>query len=592
MRFGPLPENERYIALSYNWGLPVEGRYTTKRNTVLNILKMDGLRQYLERLPRTIRETIDLARNLGIHYLWIDSVCIVQDAPRTWERNAEVMDLIYGQAFLTVCAADGDNADAGLRAIGVPGNPSQHTRVPQAIESYSFQLQLMARFPCEVYVQTSKWNTRAWTFQERLLSKRCLIFVGGRVFFQCCTTTLCEDMDMESPISGISLDIKMSPREHFRDVVRDPVRVYRESVALYTARDLTRPTDILAAFCGIGKLLSKQLGGESVFGLLNTHFDWALLWEPQDAATRRKSDHQGSFPSWSWCGWAERRMEYKEQTVSDCMEHLHDWLMNHTWITWYIRDGNGNLRLVSDPKRHTEINADVDEQMQGYTIRDVHLPKYDHYGRKITEHLAGRRRDEFFRIFPDFPSQVRTLPSGQTSSNRDGTRIADWDILQFWTWSAYFYLEAETRNQSMTDNASLEGRIFSRRYAILDLNRTWAGTIVLDKNWDIDSNLPHQLIAVSDARKFWPDEGMKDNEYSMTTRELWPLYNVLLLGYDDLKGDPVPRNGGPLGHNLGHDNGHIARRLGLGKIYKDAFAHSCVTHEQQGGTEWKEIILG
>jgi len=69
----PLPQGAEYVALSYQWGT-TEPRFTTKRDTVLEIMERNGLAQYLPERG-TIRETFDLVSALGFKYLWIDSLC-------------------------------------------------------------------------------------------------------------------------------------------------------------------------------------------------------------------------------------------------------------------------------------------------------------------------------------------------------------------------------------------------------------------------------------------------------------------------------------------------------------------------------------
>jgi hypothetical protein len=77
----------------------------------------------------------------------------------------------------------------------------------QELASYSSDLQLMISRPSEVYIKSSKWNTRAWTFQERILSRRCLIFVKGRVYFQCCAIGMSEDIYADQEGAGWSLEL-------------------------------------------------------------------------------------------------------------------------------------------------------------------------------------------------------------------------------------------------------------------------------------------------------------------------------------------------------------------------------------------------
>ena len=132
----------------------------------------------------------------------------------------------------------------------------------------------------ETYIRNSKWNTRAWTFQERLLSRRCLLFTKGRVYFQCRWSAASEDIITEQRDAGWSIELVHSPLQILRTLNDRAVQVYIKTMEMYTSRQLTRPEDILPAFNGISNLVGRVLGANFVYGLPNTHFDWALLWEP------------------------------------------------------------------------------------------------------------------------------------------------------------------------------------------------------------------------------------------------------------------------------------------------------------------------
>ena len=111
-----LPEGAHYVALSYTWG-DIPKPFTT---TIANVRKLQaprGIESVFSSLPRTIQDTIDLVRELGERYLWVDSICIVQDSTSSWKLNANSMDAIYGNAHFTICAADGDSPNAGLRGM-------------------------------------------------------------------------------------------------------------------------------------------------------------------------------------------------------------------------------------------------------------------------------------------------------------------------------------------------------------------------------------------------------------------------------------------------------------------------------------------
>lgn len=366
-----------FVALSYVWGPGnLKAPYTSMLENVLIHRNPGGLERCLDRLPQVVQDAIELVRRLGLRYLWVDSLCIIQNSHRSWKLNASVMDLIYSNAFLTICAADGATSDTGLKALYPTTN---------AIEQHTAQctpnVRLMVSHLAESGIRLSVWNSRAWTFQERLLSRRCLIFTEGRVFFQCRATTMSEDIVAEPEGAGWSLDLVQAPPRLLRELETRPFWVYIKCVYLYSSRALTKQKDILAAFNGVSNRISKVMKAPFIFGLPSSHFDLALLWEPRSALKRRGTDfqekrhqiEQPEFPSWSWCGWMASTIQhangvdYRNNMVEGCLANVREWLLYHTWIRWYIRDGHGNLRPIWDGTKATE-NQLGDSHWRGYRV--------------------------------------------------------------------------------------------------------------------------------------------------------------------------------------------------------------------------------
>ena len=114
--------HDPYVALSHVWGK--QGSCMTTLDNIMLHRSHGGLERILAALPtpHAFRDAIEVVRGLRIQYLWIDSLCIIQDSTRSWNLNSRVMDLIYGHAKLTICAADGMDSSAGLRAMHVRGH--------------------------------------------------------------------------------------------------------------------------------------------------------------------------------------------------------------------------------------------------------------------------------------------------------------------------------------------------------------------------------------------------------------------------------------------------------------------------------------
>lgn len=182
----PAPEGVAYVALSYVWGQLKDPFRTIKANRE-TLMATGGLSKAA--LPRTIRESVEVVKAIGFRYLWFDSICIVQDDPESSMGQIRVMDKIYEGAALTLVAVGGTSAD----------DPLNTSRYQIHAEVFG-ELKLMARNrPFETALWRSRWNSRAWCYQERFLSSRMLVFTGGEVYYDCSHFRWCESL--ESPES-------------------------------------------------------------------------------------------------------------------------------------------------------------------------------------------------------------------------------------------------------------------------------------------------------------------------------------------------------------------------------------------------------
>lgn len=276
---------EAYVALSYVWGTDQENKHQghqpdfmkkkeDHRTLQSNIMKRkDDHGIIMEKLPRTIQDAIKLVQNLGrklkVRFIWIDSLCILQDNNfKSWKLNAEKMDLIFGNAYFTICAADGDSS-TGLRAI----NPEK--RSPLMTTKIKDDLELLVSSSPETVIQRSRWSTRGWTFQERILSRRCVVFAGGRIYLQC------RENNYDDSNMSWSSDWRKSPLCIVQKLQDCPIWFYTTCIELYTGRNLTEPTDILKAFNGVSRVIEEHMCAPFLFGLPSSHFDFALLWRPK-----------------------------------------------------------------------------------------------------------------------------------------------------------------------------------------------------------------------------------------------------------------------------------------------------------------------
>ncbi|TRX94471.1 hypothetical protein FHL15_004626 [Xylaria flabelliformis] len=247
----PLPRGERYLTLSYRWGKPPDCDDPWAVSAA----------------PRTVRDAMALALKLGFRYLWVDRHCIDQSNEVNKARELAIMDHIYENATMTIVAMAGSDDTYGLPGVGTEPIVSRNEPAKATLAGHtlvSLNPDILAS------VRNSEWSTRAWTFQEALLSRRCLLFTPDQVYFICRTTYWSEflpnfpDIKLHSgdsadtqfdPDSVASRELSLANLFSFKKGGFDPARSntaqLQRDVNIYMKRMMGDQNDGLNAFRGI-----------------------------------------------------------------------------------------------------------------------------------------------------------------------------------------------------------------------------------------------------------------------------------------------------------------------------------------------------
>jgi hypothetical protein len=179
-------EGEKYIALSHCWGMLKPGMVPGYCTTLSNISDREkGFK--IADLPQTFQDAIEVARELKVHYLWIDSLCIKQGHDGDWKDEAKRMEDVYSSAYCTLAATSAVNSNAGFLKrdtsnVYVQDGSGQHIYL--SIDRSDFDKE----------VEHATLNKRAWVMQERLLSCRTIHFGARQMYFECGDGVYCDDM--------------------------------------------------------------------------------------------------------------------------------------------------------------------------------------------------------------------------------------------------------------------------------------------------------------------------------------------------------------------------------------------------------------
>ncbi|KAK3387877.1 heterokaryon incompatibility protein-domain-containing protein [Podospora didyma] len=321
-----------YVALTYVWGeklmdwpMPTMTKeMLAKHKEAVDEEKAQGSVLLPSWLPKTVSDAIEATKRLGYRYLWVDAMCIVQDDDE--DRHSQVlhMDSIYRNASLSIAAASGSHADCGLPGMSVPRRFRQKR---ESVKGLTLAIPL-PRFDELNAGDNLRWNTRAWTFQEKALSRRLLIFTDYQAYFRCPNGVWAEDTAAETtrltrpdgseffrwgndklphdystrrPYSLVDF-LSFGYLELARMDARASFANYAAVVGEYTQRTLTFPRDALPAIDGVLRVLNRSPNAY-VAGLPRGFFLEAILWQPKLGSLCVEGAGAGA-PSWSWASWS------------------------------------------------------------------------------------------------------------------------------------------------------------------------------------------------------------------------------------------------------------------------------------------------
>ncbi|KAF5013313.1 hypothetical protein FDECE_663 [Fusarium decemcellulare] len=306
---------EKYAALSHCWGGIIEP-----------VLEADTLIPFQDSIPYSslaanFRDAITITRNLGIRYIWIDSLCIIQDSRSDWEEESKRMGSIYRDAAVTICAAASKGSKVGMlkKRPPIPGPKAVKLKIfsdprNDATISVSKRDELSDETLWHLSWSSafSPLSTRAWTLQEAALSPKALSYGVHGIYWQCprefyASNGLTSGINL-FPIRPTTINSILHSRTRLPSAAGIPDRStllddYYAIISSYSARRLTVASDKLPAISAIAMALSESLTvGDSVAtylaGLWDIDILFGLLWYSEFGYAPRVPVYRA--PSWSW----------------------------------------------------------------------------------------------------------------------------------------------------------------------------------------------------------------------------------------------------------------------------------------------------
>ncbi|EHK44890.1 hypothetical protein TRIATDRAFT_80005 [Trichoderma atroviride IMI 206040] len=415
--------SERYIALSYVWG-----------PSTLAVLTKDTLSQYSLKgglqaiqLPQTIADCMQLVKSLGERYLWVDSLCIIQDDDDDKLEQLRTMDTVYRSATLVVVAAAGNDAHAGLCGVGHLKRREWQRRETLCGLSY-----ITAQPPLREILKGTTWSLRGWTFQEAMLARRILFLTNHQMYWSCKNNNWREDMTWD--ISG---DMCLhSSSDSFWEAHISQCRTarYCQDVVAFTKRKIREQSDVIWAFMGILKLHSSRFPEGFIWGHPLERLDATLLWDGCPGNHQRTAQYPLSFndkvqfveyPSWSWLS-TDAPVGF-ESECGDCIISAVSWhkpllFEDSTDTTTGTCTLDGHTKKFfsgsrGDVTKYGLLQCTA-ETVELSVVRKPSKAKQDDRGSNLLEkHLASDSKSSYPLLGSDRVEATVYLPSGESAGS-------------------------------------------------------------------------------------------------------------------------------------------------------------------------------
>ncbi|KZL66243.1 TOL-like protein [Colletotrichum tofieldiae] len=311
-----------YAVLSYCWGPKEDADQQLKTTRATLSTHLDKIS--LESMSPVVRDTVNTCRALGIRYLWVDALCIIQGDSDDWNRENLTMGRVYYCSTLTICPLASKSClqgylgprlqgyDVEFRSTRRNGIRGTYTLYPSSDDRVSF----WNRPSLMVDLEQAVWETRGWTFQENMLSTR-LLFLGPGLWHLACEKGATSENSYFQDVSVVHGSLRPlvtlahesapeNPDEASRRVRNAYARwddIFQIQARLWTYRE-----DLLPGIAGLAEECARITHDTYLAGLWSKDLHHELIWEVVNPeigdleATLQQKRHARPYlaPSWSW----------------------------------------------------------------------------------------------------------------------------------------------------------------------------------------------------------------------------------------------------------------------------------------------------
>jgi len=301
----------RYIALSHPWGDKRHNNHFCTLHENLSSRIRNGIS--ISDLPDTLRDAVEVTRRLGVRYLWIDTICIIQGPDGDFGTEATRMETVFSLAYCVITASRATGTSSGFLlshrrrrdfiSLPFPGQQSGNLYICEAIDDF------------QTDVIDGSLNKRGWVLQERALARRTIYFTATQTYFECGAGVRCETLARMMNNQAAFLGDPNFPAVAVQSSKGGRIRLYESLYKTYSALEFTNLSDRPIAIAGLEQRLVRAFDTHGGYGVFDgPFFGRSLLWKRDETVPGNREMRLIDFelrdersfrvPTWSWMAYA------------------------------------------------------------------------------------------------------------------------------------------------------------------------------------------------------------------------------------------------------------------------------------------------
>ncbi|KAK2755848.1 heterokaryon incompatibility protein [Colletotrichum kahawae] len=338
-----LPVDTTYVTLSHCWGKP-PNTFLKLEKSNCDKLQREGID--FDKLSNTFKDAMRMAIELGVHYIWIDSLCIIQNSKDDWAHESKTMGDVYRFAICNIAATGYQNGETGLfrERSKVPFSyyPLEVNCTLRVVNNNGFTIEQadvngiyirLDETDFRKTVNSGILNTRGWVAQERVLSPRIIHYTPEKIWWECSELVANEalpsgDYKRWYDLGQMSIIPKLKKTDK-----KAAYAIWREFTSVYAGTAITEKTDRFPAMAGVARVVGDLLDDNLVAGFWERDIVRSLAWIYDDKI-ESIPDSQPA-PSWSWASLDTKLRNYGHLIC--CSEVSADKM---SWISFKVLSRN------------------------------------------------------------------------------------------------------------------------------------------------------------------------------------------------------------------------------------------------------------